>query len=428
MIRRFLVSVLVATTAASAAEFSLDRAVEHAVANNRTLAATGRYEIEKAQGRALQAGLPKNPEIEVGGRSDLLFKNEGERTVSLGLSQSLARRGRLQKARAAANLSVEEQRELAREAERLLIGEVQTLYVQAMGIDARYAARQKSIETGEKLAGLVQQRFQAGEVPQTDLAPIQIENVKLAQEQFLLVAEKTAAELKLKLALGLAAEESLTLTSTVEEVATRWSRAADAPFRPEARPDYRAARVRIAQTEAEVQVAKAEAYDDIVVGADYENERLMFDAPIGVKKDQYLGVKVSIPIPVRNKNQGRILERQAAHRQAEAELDAAGQRIASEVAQARAAIAQLEPLLTRYRDELLPLAEKHFAAVQRAYRQGQLGIAPVFQAQQQRFALEIDYQTFLARKSEALVAVETATGAHPHVRALHSHPHSPTLP
>ncbi|MDP3073793.1 MAG: TolC family protein [Opitutaceae bacterium] len=425
---RIFVLFVALVSAVFSAELSLDRAVEQAVANNRALAAAGRFEIEKAQGRALQAGLPKNPEIEVGGRSDLLFKNEGERTVSLGVSQAIARKGRLRLAREAANLSVNEQQELAREAERQLIGEVQTLYVQAVGFNTRYVARQKLIETGEKLAAIVEQRYQAGEVPQTDIAPIRIENAKLVQEQQLLTAEKTAAELKLKFALGLPPDEPLTLTSTVEDAAARWERESAVAFRSEARPDYQAAKARIAQAEANVRVAKAEAYDDITVGADFENERSVFDGPIGVKKDYYLGFKVSIPIPVRNKNQGRILEQQAAHRQAEAELDATGQRIASEVAQTRAVVAQLEPLLTRYRDELLPMAERHFQAVQRAYQQGQLGIPPVFQAQQQRFALELDYQSHLARKVEALIAIETATGAHPHVRTPHSHPHPSSQP
>ena len=104
-------------SATHAAELSLDQAVAQALAGNRGFAASY-FEVEKAQGRALQAGLPRNPEVEVGGRSDLLFKNEGERAVTLGVSQALPRKGRLRLAREAATLSIGERRALVRDAER----------------------------------------------------------------------------------------------------------------------------------------------------------------------------------------------------------------------------------------------------------------------------------------------------------------------
>lgn len=413
-------------SAMHAAELSLDQAVAQALAGNRGFAASY-FEVEKAQGRALQAGLPRNPEVEVGGRSDLLFKNEGERAVTMGVSQALPRKGRLRLAREAATLGIGERQALVRDAERLLIGEVQTLYLRALVSERQRAARQKLIESTERLAGIIEQRYAAGEVPQTDIAPIRIEGAKLTQEQQLLIADRGVVELKLKQTLGLMPDEPLTLTTTLDELASRWKGTTGAVPPAEKRPDFEAARIATTRAEAEVRLAKAEIYEDITVGVDYENERAVFDGPIGVKNDHYLGFKVSIPLPVRNKNQGRILEQQAAKRQADVELDAVRQKIAAEIAQARATVALLEPVLRRYREELVPMTEKHYEAVQRAYQQGQQGIAPVFQAQQQRFAFELDYVSYASRHIEAMIGVETASGTHPHVRnhepsAPHPHP------
>ena len=416
--------------AAPAAEWSLDQAVGQALTGNRGLAATY-FEIEKAQGRALQAGLPRNPEVEFGGRSDLLFKNEGERTLTLGISQALPRRGRLRLARETVNLSVGQQQALVRDAERLLIGEVQTLYLRALVFERQRAARQVLVESTEKLAHIIEQRYAAGEVPQTDISPIRIEGAKLAQEQQLLLADRAVVELKLKQALGLMPDEPLTLTTTLDELASHWKVTTGAVPPAAKRPDFEAAQIGTTRAEAEVRLAKAEIYEDITVGVDYENERAVFDGPIGVKNDHYLGFKVSIPLPVRNKNQGRILEQQAAKRQADVELDAVRQKIAAEIAQARATATQLEPVLRRYREELVPMAEKHYEAVQRAYQQGQQGIAPVFQAQQQRFALELDYVSYASRQIEAMIAAETASGAHPHVKhhePTDRHPHPISQP
>jgi len=207
----------------------------------------------------------------------------------------------------------------------------------------------------------------------------------------------------------------MTLTSDLDSLTARLDDIARASTTHGMRPDYQAAKIAVTQAEAELRVAKVEAYGDITAGLDYENERSAFVAPIGMKQDQFLGFKISIPLPVRNKNQGRILEQQAARRQAETELEGARQRIAAEVAQARAAADQLEPVLARYRDELIPLAEKQFQAVQRAYKQGQAGIAPVFQARQQRLSLELDYLGYLANRVEALATLDAALGMNPHL-------------
>jgi outer membrane protein TolC len=412
--RRIIVLSCLLAGSAAARELTLDQAVGQALAANPDLAASI-LDVDKARGRALQAGLPRNPELEIGGRSDWTFKNESERNFSLGVSQAIARKDRLRLAREAANLTVEQQALLVHDAQRQLIGEVQSLYLRVLTLDRQFAARQQLIETGGKLAAVIQQRYKTGEVPETDIAPIQIENAKLEQDQQLLLAQKNAAELKLKQALGLAPDEPLTLTSDLDALTARLEGIARAGATPETRPDYRAAKVAVAQAEAEVRVAKAEAYGDLTAGLNYENERSAFIAPIGVKQDQFLGFKVSVPLPVRNKNQGRILEQQAARRQAGAELEAVRQRVAAEVAQAKAAAAQLEPVLARYRDELIPLAEKQFQAVQRAYGQGQASIASVFQARQQRLSLELDYVGYLANRVDALASLDAALGQNPHL-------------
>lgn len=396
-------------------EFTLDQAVVQALAGNKDLAASA-LEVEKAEGRVLQAGLPRNPSLEISARSDLLFGNEGERGVTLGLSQAIPRKDRLRKAREAASLSVEQRRALVRDTQRQLVGEVQTLFVQALNFNRQTEARQRLLVAGEKLAALIEQRYQRGEVPQTDIAPIRIENAKLAQEQQLLLAERTATELRLKRLLGLPADEPLVLVGDPDELTAPLSAAAGAEVVAESRPDYEAARTAVNQADAEVRVAKIEAYDDFTVGVTYEGDRSVFDAPVGAKRDHFLGASISIPLPVRNKNQGRIIEQQAARRQAEAELVALRLNISSEIAQAQVAISQLAPVLTRYREELIPLAEQQFQAMQRAYERGEQGIAPVFQAQQQRFTAELDYLSHRARYAELLIALETTLGTNPHLR------------
>ena len=214
-----------------ARELTLDQAVVQALAGNKDLAASS-LEVAKAEGRGLQAGLPRNPSLEISARSDLLFGNEGERGVTLGLSQAIPRKDRLRKARVAASLSVEQRRALVRDTQRQLVGEVQTLFVQVLNFNRQAEARQRLLVAGEKLAALIEQRYQRGEVPQTDIAPIRIENAKLAQEQQLLLAERTATELRLKRFLGLPADEPLVLVGDPDELTAPLSAAAGAEVVP----------------------------------------------------------------------------------------------------------------------------------------------------------------------------------------------------
>jgi cobalt-zinc-cadmium efflux system outer membrane protein len=412
-IRCFLgLSLLGATL--SARDLTLDQAVDRALSDNSTLAAT-QFEIGKAEGRAIQAGLAKNPELEIGTSSNFEFRRSGDRGVSLELTQAFARKDRLQKARAAANLSVEQQRALIRDAERLLIGDVEVLFLNVLTLDQQYLVHQRTLEIGTRLLTIVDERFRQGLVPQTDIAPVRIENAKLVQEQELALAAKVDAELKLKLLLGLPPEEPITLRGSVEEIVSRFSANPSATVIPQ-RPDIAAADLAIRQADAEIEMARAEAHEDISVGISYESEFPLIDTPFGAKDERFLGIKLTIPLPVRNKNQGRILEQQAARRQAGAQVDTVRQRAVSEFAQAQAAAQRLGPIVGRYRDDLIPLAEQNFQAVQRAYEQGLISITNVFQAQQQRLSLEMDYLTHLSSWIGALITLETAAGTHPRLR------------
>jgi len=424
--RRTIVLFLLLGGSAFAREITLDQAIAQALAGNKDLAAAS-LEIDKAEGRSLQAGLPRNPSLEIGARSDLFFGNEGERGVTLGLSQAIPRKDRLRKAREAAALSVEQKRALVRDAQRRLVGEVETLFVRMLNFNQQTEARRRLLAAGENLAAVIEQRYQRGEVPQTDIVPIRIENAKVAQEQQLLLAQRSETELRFKQLLGLPPDETIVILGEAEDLNVKLAAVTGIDRAVESRPDYAAVGAAVEQADAEVRVAKAEAYDDLTVGVSYEGDRSVFTAPVGTKRDNFLGASVSIPLPLRNKNQGRILEQQSAHRQAEAERAALQLKISSEIAQARLAIVQLAPVLTRYREELLPLAERQFQAMQRAYERGEQSVAPVFQAQQQRFTTELDYLGQLARYAEMLVTLETALGANPHLR-IQSNPapsHSP---
>lgn len=135
-----------------------------------------------------------------------------------------------------------------------------------------------------------------------------------------------------------------------------------------------------------------------------------FGAPIGTKADNFFGISLSVPLPLWNKNQGRVSEAQATQRRAEAELSALELRIAAEAQTAENQMHRLLGILRLYRDESLKLAEANIALLQKGYADGLVSITAVIQAQQQLTELRQSSLEVLGEFIRAKTEWETATG------------------
>ena len=175
------------------------------------------------------------------------------------------------------------------------------------------------------------------------------------------------------------------------------------------RPDRQLAALGIDRAGAEIKLARAEKWEDWTVGFDYSRSVGKFDAPIGTKTDNFLGVGVSIPLPLWNRNQGRISEAQATQQRAEAELKALDLRIVTEVQTAGDRLRRLADILRQYRDESLNLSAQNVALTQKGYSDGLVSITAVIQAQQQFVELRLSYLETLAGFERALTDWQTAT-------------------
>ena len=129
----------VCVLSSSAQAVTLDDAVRAALAGNLDLRAA-KYEVEKARGRLIQAGLWPNPELEFSGRTDRAFSSEGERTLSVGFAQAFPITGRLRFARQVRRVDVAQAMVEIRNRERRLIGEVQRDYLTAFLLQRQIAA------------------------------------------------------------------------------------------------------------------------------------------------------------------------------------------------------------------------------------------------------------------------------------------------
>lgn len=416
MFKRFSIYSVVLLTGFSAVAEPLatnltpESAVAMALAENRDLVAA-RFAIRQAEGRLKQAGPWPNPEFELGGKNDRAFASEGENDFATGFKQRFPITGRLTKAKAVARVDVAQAMAEVRNQERLLAGEV-------LGFSRELLVTREKLKANDEIQGVIQKvievsekRLKVAEVSAADvnLAKLELQKLTLAQAALLNQQEITATALNRLL--GREPKTPLLIsgvpgaefdTNTVAEI----SRQAIAR-----RPDRQLAALGIDRAGAEIKLAKAEKWEDWTVGFDYSRSVGKFDAPIGTKTDNFFGVGVSIPLPLWNRNQGRVSEAQATQQRAEAELRALDLRIAAEAQTTENQMRRLLDIMRQYREESIKLAEENIALLQKGYADGLVNITAVIQAQQQLTELRESYLEALADFIRAKTEWETATAA-----------------
>ncbi len=396
-----------------------ESAVGLALAQNRDLAAA-RFAIHQAEGRLKQAGLWPNPEFGVGQQADFAFENEGENNFSSGFRQRFPIAGRLAKAKAVGRVDVAQAIAEVRNQERLLAGDVLARAREVLVLREQLQANQEIQDTLGKLARVSEQRAKVAEVSPADvnLAKLELQKAQLARQ--LLLNQREVAAKALNQLLGRDPQTPLALEGELPVQAPAQS-GADAEREARARrPDRRLAALGIDRAAAEIRLAKALKWEDWSAGLDYTRDDQSFaGTPIGHKLDQFLGLSVSIPLPLWNRNQGNVAVAQATQQRAEAELRALDLRIATEVRTAEERLRRLADILRQYREESLKLSEQNVALTQKGYSDGLVGIVAVIQAQQQFIDLRLNYLAALAEFERALTDWQTATATLP------ADPHKP---
>jgi len=122
---------------------------------------------------------------------------------------------------------------------------------------------------------------------------------------------------------------------------------------------------------------------------------------------------VRVPLPLWNRNQGRIAEAIASERRAGHEVAALERRIAAELEVAQQRIDALGAVAREYRERLVQRAERNVALLRQGYAQGLAPISALVQAQEQLAEISASYAQTLGELRRAEVELETAAAANP---------------
>ncbi|MBL8196378.1 MAG: TolC family protein [Blastocatellia bacterium] len=391
---------------------TLDWLINQSLTNNRNLLAA-RQTRDILAAKRLQAGLRPNPQISVQFGSDQLASRTGEYDLDATFSQPFERGGKRQKRVQVVELELAQaEKEIAFQ-EQTLRSEIYTQYINTL-------ATAKTLELLEKLVALTQEnlrlvtvKFEQGEAAKLDLQLTQVELNRWKSVLLQTDLQVKASILQLKTLAGLEADTAVKLTEFFPTQITSQLDLLDLQTQALAsRLDLQAARLKEELSQAQIDLATANAKADINLFATYSEEREVEDMVVARSSNinRKIGVGITIPLTINNRNQGTIAQFTATKTQIRYQREQLEQQIKQEVALALNRLESSKETLKLFEIDILPKAQDNLKIISIAYQLGEQELLAVI-AEQRRL---IDFQQqFIQINKEyylSLVALEKAIG------------------
>lgn len=358
-----------------------EAAVTYALRHNPELAAA-RQGIEQARGRLAQSGRRAAPELEAEFRPNLA--DSSEFGVGLGIMQKFPLTSRLLLEKKLSHSEVTVAELEVRDAERRVGVNVRSLAVKLLALNDERELKRGRLLLGREWLVVARKNAAAGEGSSLEADQLELEAGQVEVELLQLDAEEVALVGALRPLLGWPVGAALELAGTLDPPSP-----VDSAGLPDVtiRSDYLAGQARLESARRELDLQKASQWDDVSAGLAYERDHA-YDAGAGLQRDQFLGIKLTVPLPLRSAARGRVQEAVATIRRRELEAAALAASIQADAATARAEMTAATTQYARISSTLLPqarqLEEKFFAA----YQSGQAPLTNSLRSREQRLSLE----------------------------------------
>jgi cobalt-zinc-cadmium efflux system outer membrane protein len=286
--------------------------------------------------------------------------------------------------------------------ERNLLFNLRTAFVQTLQQKAILDLTRDSLAFYNRLLDVSNERLKAGDIARVDFQRLELQRVQFETDvQTALVGLRTAKIQLLMLLNERTPVEQLDVTGTFD-FSTEVRPLED--FRNLAlnnRPDLKAAMQAIEKAQTDHKLAVANGSVDPTFGADFAR-----NPPIPV----YLGVNVSIPLRIFDRNQGEKLRTQQDITRNERLRDAASAQVFNDVDSAYATIESNLTLLRPYKETYLRDATEVRETVSFAYTRGGASLLDFLQAQQDYRSTELNYLNLVGSYLTAAAQLNLSVG------------------
>ncbi len=371
-----------------------------------------RQETGIGEAGRIKAGLYPNPVLDLEGATGALTGSSSESRASIGVSQEFLFGGKREKRLAVAEAELARFGNRIKDAERLLLLEVKTGFYDLLLVEGRLELAHKSQELNSQLLQITKERLAAGDIAGLDVNLAVVEFARSTGRKIEAERELVPARQRLLALMGLPALTDLKIAGSQE---TKPLVANPAELKVLAlgnRPDLQTVAAEKSKGEAGLALAQADKLPNVTAGIAFSRESSL--TTIGGMDDRstdyLIGVKLSIPLSVYDRNQAALKEAQVRISSAEIRQSFTRQNIEREVEAAYARLATAEKAANIYAKEILPQLTENLKLVQEAYRLGEVGILAVIEEQKKFSEVNEGYLTALNNQNLAAAKLDAAVG------------------
>lgn len=380
----------------------LEQALEWAERRQPELA-EARALIEAAAGRAEQAGKFPNPDgmarVE---QAPFSGRTAGEAQYLAGLAQPVPLGRRLSKARETETLERERRTSQLEVRRRELHRRVHSAFATALYQEQAFQSQSKIAGSTEKAVSMARVRADAGDALPEDVARAEMELARTKVELRRTASLREQAMFSLAAAIG---DPSLSVRSLAGEldatfeIPTLESLAADLSSNPTAVAADAAVRVESAR----VDLARAQRIPDVKVEVLYRR--------LQAEKENTFDVGLSIPLPLFDRNQGRLREARAELQAAEARSRMTRNELSLRLREAHSQLTSALAASRALQTEILPRADTVLRAAEARYAAGDASLNDLLPVRRDWAAMRLTYLESLRDAMQAWATVRSLATA-----------------
>jgi cobalt-zinc-cadmium efflux system outer membrane protein len=394
-----IILLAVVTTAPA---LTLEEAVALARTNHPALAAA-RQRIEAAGGRAEQARLWPNPELEL--FSEDFPPNRGGISSAqnmIGVSQTVPYPGKkgLDAQIGRQEISAAQLEYLSRERE--IVRAVQTAFCRALASQKKAGVAGELVALNRSLVEVARQRIAAGAAGEQERLRAEIEQERASVE--VTAAQRDLAEARQALAgaLGRPREPLGTLAGELRAQAPVVDTDAVGAKMLAQHPTLRGTAAARNRAELEWKRAKLDPLPDVTLG--------MAGGRHFAERETMMEFRVSVPLPLFDRAQGKKRETQALAAAARHDATTTEQQLLNELRHVAARLRSAGEQVEAYRSRILPRADAALKLAQAGYAAGKFSFLDLVDTQRTATEVRLTYCDKLLELNLALADLEALTG------------------
>ncbi len=380
--------------AISTGQITVEELEALAVARHPSLAQF-RSQIESARGQRWQAGLPYNPTLQY--QSDEIGNDDASGLHSIQLSQQFVTANKLALAQGVQTQEVKQQQALWHRQRLVVRTNVQVAFAKALIAQQRVELSEQIRELADQSVNTVDQLHEAGEVSRVALLQAKVE-----LQQATIAADNATEQL-------IGAKRQLAAAVSMNELPPGQLVQSDANVLPSqpwdellaellaTSPEVAAAKSKLLKAQRALHLACAQVTPNVTgtvgVGIDTATD------------DTYARLGFSVPLPIRNRNEGNIHTARAEIAAANAAITRTEydltRRLSGAVARYQVARQRHEQL----QETVLPLANETLELSLEAFRGGETSYLELLTAQRSLFSTRLSVLEALAQARQALAEI-----------------------